>query len=64
MAVHTPEHAAGAGVNTTGDSADHASRPTPTRNGQPLRVYEPLIDVGQAMDEGGARMYGSRPRAE
>ena len=59
-----PEAATGAGVNTVGDSADHASRPRPTRNGEPLRVYEPLIDTGQAMDEGGARMYGSRPHAE
>jgi len=64
MPKHSPEHATGAGQNTVGDSADHKARPTPTRNGEPLAIYEPMIDVGQEMDESGQMMFGSRPRAE
>ena len=64
MPVHTPEHASGAGVNTVGDSSNHAPRKMPTRNGEPISIYEPMIAVGQEMDESGKMMYGSRPREE
>ena len=64
MPVHTPEHATGAGHNTVGDSADHAARGMPTRNGEPISIYEPMIEVGQKMDESGKMMFGSRPKAE
>ena len=52
-------------ADITGKAGDRPSRPQPpTRNGEPLRVYEEPMSSGQEMNEGGTKMYGSRPPAE
>lgn len=62
-----PKHgtaATGGNINTVGMTNGRPSRAPATRNGESIRKYENDPDFGQRMDEGGTRLYGSRPVAE